>query len=77
MTMTNEEYVKRGGTACPVCGSNNIHAMSTFESDTVEGWRMVSCNDCRSAWNDVYELTGCELLFRKHKDVRPLRSKDE
>ena len=63
MLLTQAEYLKHGGLLCPSCRSGNISAGETFEADTVEGWRNVHCNDCKTMWQDLYKLYGYEIIF--------------
>lgn len=55
--MTDEQYVKTGGTKCPVCESTDIVGGSV-EVNAGSAWQKISCNDCDATWNDVYKLVG-------------------
>ena len=60
--MTQTVYLKHGGLLCPVCLSKNVIADESFESDTVEGWRGIYCQDCKTIWQDLYKLYGYEIV---------------
>lgn len=42
---------------CPVCGSDRING-HTVEVDGTAAWQPVSCDNCGSDWNEVYEAVG-------------------
>lgn len=59
--LTQEVYVARLGNVCPFCQSPSITGHS-IEVDGAEAKQEVTCHDCGSAWLDVYELKGYEVL---------------
>jgi len=70
--LSPEEYVKRGGRACPNCSSRNMDGVGSYEEQTVplEPFAVVSdviCRDCGSMWTDVYKLAGYDNF---EKDAR-------
>lgn len=73
--MTDKEYLKSGGNKCPICGSDNISADGTFESDGTRAWQRVTCNLCTSDWDDVYELKGFDCPNDRRSEVQ-LRCND-
>lgn len=50
-----EEYVAKGGSLCPFCGSDNIEGYSV-EIDGNTAWQDIGCNECDNEWRDVYKL---------------------
>ena len=48
-------YVRRGGSGCPRCGSNNING-GGVEVDIGGAWQSVSCTECELEWTDIYNL---------------------
>ena len=56
-SITDKEYVEKGGNCCPFCGSDEIEGGSCdFEGSTVTV--EVGCLVCDEEWDDVYSLTG-------------------
>jgi hypothetical protein len=54
-----EYYIEKRGTCCPHCKSDNIiGGMIEGGSDTA--WQIVTCNDCKKQWREVYELSNIE-----------------
>lgn len=51
------EYVRRGGSVCPYCGSRDLEAGS-MEADGNYSWCVVDCNHCHAQWHDSYRLVG-------------------
>lgn len=64
-----------GGNAlggCPVCGSCEVTGDAwDMETDVrrgvVSAWQSVTCDDCGSAWDDVYELRHRENVRRGNR----------
>ena len=57
-----KEYI---GSACPCCGSRNIEGEDfDFEGES----REVSCNKCNARWNELFTLTGFELIEEDGED---------
>lgn len=54
---SNSWYLKYKGQRCPSCGQRNI-TPGEIQSDGLNAWCEVCCNDCQSSWQDVYKLTG-------------------
>lgn len=59
--MTPEEYAKRLGVHCPVCGSDMIEGDS-FNTDSGIASQEVHCTECDACWRDLYTLTGYDNL---------------
>lgn len=55
-----EDYISKGGVLCPYCGSGNIKG-GEFNIDAGTASQEVGCDDCDSAWVDVYKLIDIEL----------------
>lgn len=56
--LTEDEYVKSGGQACPVCKSDEKIFLGDPE---IEGSHVISeasCGECGAKWNEVYILVG-------------------
>lgn len=62
--MTNEEYVAKGGNACPFCGSGHLEG-DAIQSEGAKAWQEITCNGCGKVWQDVYQLTGWTDEFTK------------
>lgn len=62
--LSDAEYVEKGGSICPSCGSANICTTSSMEVDGGSAWQNCKCNDCDAEWNDVYSLKGYDNLER-------------
>lgn len=56
-----EEIPAYTGNKCPHCGSLEI-TVSTTEVDGMSAWQEVSCDDCHSTWQDIYNLAGYDNL---------------
>lgn len=57
MNLTNEEYIKLGGSKCPKCQSEDTEA-SDLEMDGDGAWSKVVCNACGFEYTDHYRLVG-------------------
>jgi len=71
--LSDEQYLKKAAT-CPFCGSDNISG----EEISIEGneaWQEVSCNDCESSWQDIYELVGYSGADGKEPKGKPATDK--
>ena len=55
------QYVEKAGGICPCCGSDELVGDSV-EIGGGEAWQEVSCSGCDAVWNDLYKLTGYDLL---------------
>lgn len=53
-------YLENGAVHCPYCHSSHISSASV-EADGRVGVAAVTCNACGRDWNDLWEVTGCEL----------------
>ena len=62
--LSDAEYVEKGGSICPSCGSTNICTTSSIEVDGGSAWQNCKCNGCDAEWNDVYSLKGYDNLER-------------
>lgn len=60
MSLSNEEYVAKGGHHCPHCGSTYRTGITAgnVEIEAGRAWQEVTCGDCKASWNDLYQLTG-------------------
>lgn len=56
-SMSDQEYVEKGGCTCPFCGSDDIEG-GPFNADAGYATQEVSCNECDRSWEDQYKLTG-------------------
>lgn len=57
-SMSEEEYVKRMGSRCPVCRSNDIEGGQIDTTTGGSAGQSMSCPECKSSWEDCYTLTG-------------------
>lgn len=55
--VTSDEYVQKGGTCCPFCGSTDING-GQVEIDAGTACQPVDCSECEKEWTDTYSLTG-------------------
>jgi DNA-directed RNA polymerase subunit RPC12/RpoP len=55
--MTDQEYVNEGGSKCPFCGDKRLDA-DTFQFDTAQAWRKITCTRCDRWWDETYILEG-------------------
>jgi DNA-directed RNA polymerase subunit RPC12/RpoP len=66
MPKTNQElwdtYKGHNGNACPKCGSTNISSIDFVQADGMSAWQDIACRDCGAEWQDLYTLTGIDLL---------------
>jgi len=69
-------FIKQGGGRCPVCQSDCIEGVDGFESDTHEAWREIECKNCGSAWHDIYQLSGYEII-RTGENYEPKERSNE
>lgn len=56
-TLSEQEYIDRGGSVCIFCKSPNINARDYSESGPDITCR-VQCEDCAGEWVDIYKLAG-------------------
>lgn len=56
-SLSDAEYVEKGGCTCPFCGSDDIEG-GPFNADAGYATQEVSCNECDRSWEDQYNLTG-------------------
>jgi len=54
------EYLKNGGTKCPICLSENIES-DRVDMDGSRGTANVSCNHCGLTWTDIVKLAGLDV----------------
>lgn len=63
--MTNSEYARQAKleTKCPVrsCGSTMVEGNS-FNADGNKIYLEMSCTDCGSLWEEIYQLIGYDYL---------------
>jgi formate dehydrogenase maturation protein FdhE len=62
--MDKEQYIKTKGLTCPFCGSESIEG-GFVEIDTGKALQEIACNQCRSKWQDVYELVDMVPIGRE------------
>jgi ssDNA-binding Zn-finger/Zn-ribbon topoisomerase 1 len=64
MTLTSEEFVKRGGGQCPVCGSTS-YRVSIDEGGFVSGdlYMFPECNKCGAEWAEKYALVSMNVTY--------------
>jgi hypothetical protein len=55
--MTDQEYIYKGGNACPFCRSTDVEAGS-IDIDGATCIQEVWCSECEEGWTDIYKLTG-------------------
>lgn len=55
--LSDAQYVQRGGSVCPYCGSTDIYCES-FDVEARTVTQGVYCTSCDAEWYDVYTLTG-------------------
>ena len=65
--LTPEEYAKT--IKCPVCNSSNFHCSENTDLGSNVIWRFSNCNDCKSTWNEEYQLIGYTNL-KKGEDEK-------
>jgi hypothetical protein len=70
MGLNNKEYLADWGNLCPNCESNNVESVDSMEYDCGSAWQSVGCNDCKSTWTDVYQLSGYEKLEVPEKEEK-------
>ena len=59
--MTDEQYIERGGMACPYCHkTDGVESVGTTEMDNGYAWQEVKCEPCDKLWVDNYKLVGYE-----------------
>ena len=54
--MTQAEFLKKHGAACPNCRSTNIAAGHPEGAGNV--WMPVECEDCGATWTELHKLNG-------------------
>lgn len=62
-TLTDQEvsdYIKNPH-YCPFCKSKNIEA-SHLEADGAQAWQEITCNECFSKWNDIYNISDIDVI---------------
>lgn len=59
--LSNEQYVAKGGTQCPVCRATDISG-GEVNVDAGHAYQAITCNVCSATWNDVYTLVGYSEL---------------
>lgn len=57
-----EAYLKRGGSRCPVCNSDQLEGDGPYNADGDYAWHRIKCLRCDSTWNDIYKLSGFDDL---------------
>lgn len=56
--MTQEHYLRNGGSRCPFCGSDEVAGTSTIQAEASKAWQDIECSACGKKWQDEYKLTG-------------------
>lgn len=55
-------YMANGCGQCPVCLSSEIEGDGSINADDDYAWRKIKCNDCRSTWDEVFNVVGIDNL---------------
>lgn len=55
--LTDEQYVKSGGSQCPHCHGTELTG-SSFQAEGGIAWQEVTCYICSAEWTDQYKLIG-------------------
>jgi len=57
-----KEYLKRKGTRCPFCDSDELKGCGEIEIfDSAIAEQPIKCMSCGSEWNDQYKLIGIDV----------------
>jgi transposase-like protein len=58
--LVKKNYLSRGGTTCPYCGSRSISGEAGCHCDFTTGamHQNIGCNSCHTNWTDKYILVG-------------------
>lgn len=54
----SDEYIAHGACVCPVCGSDDLEGVGSWEGDGTWVSKEIECTSCKSTWTDIYEITG-------------------
>ena len=57
LQFTEAEYVKEGGSVCPICRGEDLD-YDTLEVSGTSVYQRVFCKICDASWYDTYELAG-------------------
>jgi hypothetical protein len=55
--LTNKQYARWKGNACPFCGSSDLEGEAVDIEDG-KAYQSVMCHCCKKAWRDEYKLVG-------------------
>jgi len=61
------EKVRKDGNHCPECHNSDISGGSV-EVQANTAFQEVACNNCGAEWNDLYTLSGVEILSGSDED---------
>jgi hypothetical protein len=61
-----EEYI-RNDSFCPWCGSEDITATGSMETDNAIAWQNVECNGCGAEWQDCFNLVAISWKRKKER----------
>lgn len=54
----SDAYADAGGGTCPECGSSDLDAENSVETDSGCAWQQIRCLGCHARWCDDYKLVG-------------------
>ena len=72
--LTGKEYVKRKGTECPYCESNEIDGVGKKEQDGDTIWVDMRCDLCGAEWSDFFRLAGYSGADPVEQDTKVLKT---
>ena len=72
--LTGKEYMKRKGTECPYCESNEIDGVGNTEQDGDTIWVDMRCNLCGAEWSDFFRLAGYSGADPVEQDTKVLKT---
>ena len=70
--LSQDEYVSKQGQACPLCGSADLDRAPACSEPGGVMTAWVGCENCRSTWQETYNLGGFdELTDKRGESVAP------
>lgn len=57
--LSKKEYVRRFGSVCPYCESNDVNGRSLQRGGDM-AWADAWCDSCEREWTDLFKLVGFE-----------------
>ena len=67
-TQDQQNYVNLRGLRCPACAGGNLISAALEQREDGEIRQSVHCQDCGTAWTDVYRLAGFADLTKTQKE---------